>query len=92
MTWQTEKHTDGSHMALHSLHTYAYMETSYAPHIKTLPHDPHFPKMESIPKILVALTPASPYEENPCIPKIKVSSTSLYKQQASSIPRYAKNP
>ena len=44
---------------------------------------------EDVPKISVTLTPPLPYKENPCIPKIQVYSTSLYKQHVFSFPKYA---
>ena len=59
-----------SYVALHTLHAYSYMEISCATHIKTLSHDFHLPRMKRILKILMALTPPSPYKENPCIPGI----------------------
>ena len=57
-------------MALRGLHTYSHMEISCAPRTKTLPHDFRLPRIESIPKILMALTTPTPYKENPCILKI----------------------
>ena len=83
--------SDGSYVALHTLYAYFYMETSCVPHIKTLSHNFLLPKKESILKILMTLTQPFPYKENPCIAGIQVSSTSLYKKQASSFPKYVEN-
>ena len=86
--------TDGEAywQVLRDLHTYSYMETFYASRTKTLPHDFHLPRMESIPKISIALIPPSPNKENPPILGIQSSSPPLYKQQFSSFPRYTENP
>ena len=56
-----------AYVALRGLHIYSYMKTSCTPRTKTLPHDFHLPRMEGIPKILIALTMPSPYKENSCI-------------------------
>ena len=74
------------------VYAHSYMETSCTSRTKTLSHDFHLPRMENIPKILIALTSPSPHKENPPILGIQGSFPPLYKQQFSSFLRYAENP
>ena len=74
------------------LHAYSHMETSCASCTKTLPHNFHIPRMESIPKILVALTSPSPHKENPlfsgsrALPHHYISNNSLLCLGTQKIP------